>query len=426
MTVTYASSLVLNPVVGGVNYVLTVVVTNGPIATSGVGVYIPLPSTSPAVTWTQTASTATGVTGFTASSSASVADAAVSMPASSSVTYTITGFVSTASGIVGVVFNPVITDPSGAVIITGNRQTGTTYTITQGDASKEVEMSSSSPNVVTLPSGIAAGSTGTVLQYGTGATSVALGAGVTAVGTPNLTIGIQGGVLAWRYVSTVEVEISSDLIGPTAQSVAYAATVTPNCDITDVLNIAAMTAAMTLGTPTGSPVDGQHLLVRFTQDGTGGWPVTHGAGYEFDAAVPAAGDPTAPGAVWERLYRFRSSTSKWRCVATWGVNRAAVAAQTGVSGGAVVFSSSLPVHSAALTGNVTGWSISGTPVSGQEIEITWIQDATGSRTLAGGPGTVKHAGAALTLTTTANRRDVVTYRYDGTNWIEKSRSMNVG
>jgi len=79
-----------------------------------------------------------------------------------------------------------------------------------------------------------------------------------------------------------------------------------------------------------------------------------------------------------------------------------------------------------LTGNVTGWSInSGNP--GEIITIFWVQDATGSRTLAGTPGNVKLAGGAYSLSTPANSRDSLTLRYDSVNlvWQEIGRGLAV-
>lgn len=264
--------------------------------------------------------------------------------------------------------------------VVGNRQTGTAYTAVQGDAGKEIEMSSSSPNAVTFPTGITAGSVGSVLQYGTGTTTLVLGSGLTAIGTPNLVIGVQGGAVGWRYVSTTEIELSSELVGPSAQSVAYSATITPNADITDVLNIGALTGALSLANPTGSPVDGQNLLIRFTQDGTGGRLVTHGTAYTFDTSTPALGDPIAASSKWERLYRYESSTAKWRCVGLWG----AIDYGTSVAYAATITPNSDTTDYltiAALTGNLTLAAPTGTPVNGQKLMIDFTQDATGSRTI---------------------------------------------
>jgi hypothetical protein len=79
-----------------------------------------------------------------------------------------------------------------------------------------------------------------------------------------------------------------------------------------------------------------------------------------------------------------------------------------------------------LTGNVTSLAFSNAVTAGEDIEVHFVQDATGSRTLAGISGSIKLSGGALTLTTTASKRDILRFRLSGGNYWETSRSMNVG
>jgi len=79
-----------------------------------------------------------------------------------------------------------------------------------------------------------------------------------------------------------------------------------------------------------------------------------------------------------------------------------------------------------LTGNVTSWTFSNPDGAGQEVEVHFIQDATGGRTLAGKASTIDLAGGALTLSTGANKRDVIRFRFVSSRFVETSRSMNVG
>lgn len=82
-----------------------------------------------------------------------------------------------------------------------------------------------------------------------------------------------------------------------------------------------------------------------------------------------------------------------------------------------------------LTGNVTSFTFQnavGMSGSAAECEVHFIQDGTGSRTLAGAHASIKWAGAAPTLTTTAGRRDIFRFRISGGSFYEISRSMNVG
>jgi hypothetical protein len=95
-------------------------------------------------------------------------------------------------------------------------------------------------------------------------------------------------------------------------SVAYAATVTPNTDTTDILNIGALTGAITIAAPTGTPVDGQKLTIRMLQDGTGGRVVTWNAIYAFGTDVTAAMEPTTLNSKWERIFEYNATDTKWR------------------------------------------------------------------------------------------------------------------
>jgi Pectate lyase superfamily protein len=98
-----------------------------------------------------------------------------------------------------------------------------------------------------------------------------------------------------------------------ATTVAYAATVTPDADTTDILNIGALTAGLTLNAPTGTPVDGQTLVLRCLQDGTGGYTITYNAAYAFGTDVTNT-DPAGANAKWERTFRWNATDSKWRAV----------------------------------------------------------------------------------------------------------------
>lgn len=62
--------------------------------------------------------------------------------------------------------------------------------------------------------------------------------------------------------------------------------------------------------------------------------------------------------------------------------------------------------------------------TGHRLEISIVQDATGSR-LVTWNAVYKFAGAASpTLTTTASRKDTFVFRFNGTNWEEVSRTLN--
>lgn len=99
-----------------------------------------------------------------------------------------------------------------------------------------------------------------------------------------------------------------------ATTVAYAATVTPNCDTTDVLNIGALTGNITIANPTGTPVDGQSLRLRLAQDATGSRTHTFGSAYAFGTDVTAALLPSTASAKYEALFVYNAVAEKWRAV----------------------------------------------------------------------------------------------------------------
>lgn len=99
-------------------------------------------------------------------------------------------------------------------------------------------------------------------------------------------------------------------------TVPFAATVTPNVDTTDVLNVGVLTAAITIAAPTGSPVDGQELHVRLVQDGTGGRVITWNAVFAFGTTFTAASIATTANAKAVAVFEWVAVDSKWRCVQT--------------------------------------------------------------------------------------------------------------
>lgn len=97
-------------------------------------------------------------------------------------------------------------------------------------------------------------------------------------------------------------------------SEAYAATVTPAGDTTDVLNIGALTGNLTMAAPTGTPTDGQKITMRLAQDGTGSHVITWNAAFDFGTDVTEALIPTAASSKWEMVFQWHAGDSKWRAV----------------------------------------------------------------------------------------------------------------
>jgi hypothetical protein len=79
---------------------------------------------------------------------------------------------------------------------------------------------------------------------------------------------------------------------------------TPNGDTTDVFNAFGLTGAITLLAPSGTPVDGQRIILRFEDNGVARaitWTITSGAYRAVGATLPtttAAGKVTYVGCVY--------------------------------------------------------------------------------------------------------------------------------
>lgn len=93
--------------------------------------------------------------------------------------------------------------------------------------------------------------------------------------------------------------------------VPYSASITPNSDTTDILEIGPMTGPLTLNAPIGTPRDGKKLTIRLAQDSTGNRVVTYDPIYQPTDDVTAALDPTAANKKWHRLFIWQASASKW-------------------------------------------------------------------------------------------------------------------
>ena len=100
---------------------------------------------------------------------------------------------------------------------------------------------------------------------------------------------------------------------------------------------------------------------------------------------------------------------------------------------------------ATLTdGSTVAWDVSASPIAkltlgdnrtlalptnpvgnGQYISLLVIQDGTGSRTLTWNAAYEFTADTAPTLTTTASKGDLFTFRYNGSKWLEVGRNLNL-
>lgn len=100
--------------------------------------------------------------------------------------------------------------------------------------------------------------------------------------------------------------------------------------------------------------------------------------------------------------------------------------QTVATNTSVTFNCSYVVHAITLQANATSSGFSANVVPGQNITITWIQDAVGGHTYVW-PAPCKFAGGVAPSDTTASTRTTVTFRYNDTvaRYHETSRAVAV-
>jgi len=101
---------------------------------------------------------------------------------------------------------------------------------------------------------------------------------VTAKSTDTLTVvrGQDGTTaVAWSSGATIEIRICKALLDgkqgstPRIQTVASAATIKPTGDTADEYTVTALAVPATIAAPSGTPTDGQRLILRFKDNGTG-------------------------------------------------------------------------------------------------------------------------------------------------------------
>ena len=96
-------------------------------------------------------------------------------------------------------------------------------------------------------------------------------------------------------------------------SIASSATPTPNCDTTDNYVITALAEAATFGAPTGTPIQGQKLIIRIKDNGTAralAWNAIYVARGQTLPATTILGKYLRVGLI------YNSQASAWDCVAT--------------------------------------------------------------------------------------------------------------
>ncbi len=103
-------------------------------------------------------------------------------------------------------------------------------------------------------------------------------------------------------VTATQIAALSPTVGriPSVQAITTATTITPSCAAVDQYEVTALASPATVAIPTGTPVDGQKLMLRFKDNGTGRaltWTTTAG-GYRVKAGATLPSSTTASTAVY--------------------------------------------------------------------------------------------------------------------------------
>lgn len=134
-----------------------------------------------------------------------------------------------------------------------------------------------------------------------------------ATNTSNITT-ISGLLPSGAIVGTTDTQtLTNKRVTKRTNTITSSATPTPNADTTDIFTITALAAGATIAAPTGTPTNGQTLIIRIRDNAT---PQTlaFNAIYRFstDLAAPVT---TVTSKTLYLGFIWNSTDSKWDCIA---------------------------------------------------------------------------------------------------------------
>ena len=169
------------------------------------------------------------------------------------------------------------------------------------------------------------------------------------------------------------------------QSVTSSATVTPNAATDDMVKITAQAEALDIANPTGTPSEGQGLIIRVKDDGTAR-AITYGS--EYRGTIPAT---TVIGETLYLVFIYNATDSKWDYFED----------ESG-SGGHTIEDEGTPL-TARTKLNFVGAGVAVTDDSGDDATVVTISGGGSAEYWTTLPGTpVRSSNTVLTITDTAN------------------------
>lgn len=137
---------------------------------------------------------------------------------------------------------------------------------------------------------------------------------ITLAGTDGTTITFQG---TDTYVGRTTTDtLTNKRVTKRVSTTASSTTPTPNADTDDFYTVTALAAGATFGAPTGTPTNGQTLIIRVKDNATAR-TLAFNAIYRFSTDLPA---PTTT-VISKTLYLgfvYNSADTKWDCLALLG------------------------------------------------------------------------------------------------------------
>ena len=152
---------------------------------------------------------------------------------------------------------------------------------------------------------------GAVVNYANGNVVLTHTSGVLTLGTGNLIITTAG--TATGSVATISgiQTLTNKRINTRIQSVTTGSTITPNSDDDDCVDVTALAEAATFAAPSGTPVNGQNMIIRIKDDGSAR-ALTWNAAYSICGAVLPTTTVASKIHVLGFKYNTMNALNKWQ------------------------------------------------------------------------------------------------------------------